>query len=344
MKAIIKNSASAGAELVDVPVPKIKDDEVLVKVKATSICGTDLHIYDWNEWAQNRIRPPLIFGHEFCGEVAEVDKNVSNFKKGDYVSAETHIICGKCYQCLHKQAEICNNVKIIGVDIPGCFAEYIAVPASCLWKNDKSLNPEYASIQEPFGNSLHALFADDKNIDGKTIAIFGCGPTGLLAAAIAKASDAKEVIVSDVNPYRLEIARKLGADYLLNPKDVDVVSKLKDLTKGVGADIVLEMSGNSQAFQSAIKSTRRGGRLTVFGLFNKRIEVDLNDDVIFSGRRIIGITGRKIWQTWEKTAELLKSKKLNLEPIITHKFKLEEYKKGMELMEKGECGKVVLYP
>lgn len=343
MKAIIKNSASAGAELIDVSIPKINDDEVLIKIKVTSICGTDLHIYDWNEWAQKRIRPPLILGHEFCGEVVDVGKNVSNFKKKDYVSAETHIVCGKCYQCKNNQAEICDNVKIIGVDIPGCFAEYISLPAATLWKNDKKLNPEHASIQEPFGNSVHALFADDKTVEGKTIAIFGCGPTGLLAAAIAKASDAKEVIVSDVNPYRLGIAQKLGADYILNPKDVDVVSKVKDLTKGVGADIVLEMSGNAQAFQSAIKSTRRGGRLTMFGLFNKKVDVDFNDDVIFSGRRIVGITGRKIWQTWEKTAELLKSKKLNLEPIITHKFKLEDYEKGMELMKNGNCGKVILY-
>ena len=344
MKAIAKKGPFPGAEIIDVPIPAIGLNDVLIKIKVTSICGTDLHIYEWNEWAQNRIRPPLIFGHEFCGEIVEVGKNVSNVKKKDFVSAETHIVCGRCYQCLHGQAEVCSNLKIIGVDVPGCFAEYIAVPASCLWKNDKKLKPEYASIQEPFGNSVHALFADDKSVEGKTIAVFGCGPTGLLATAIAKASDAKEVIVSDINPYRLEIARKLGANYLLNPKDVDVVSKIKDLTEGVGADIVLEMSGNAQAFQSAIKSTRRGGRLTLFGLFNKKIEVDFNDDVIFSGRKIIGITGRKIWRTWEKTAELLSSKKLNIEPIITHKFKLEDYEKGMELMKKGECGKVILYP
>ncbi|MBM3199495.1 L-threonine 3-dehydrogenase [Candidatus Woesearchaeota archaeon] len=344
MKAIIKKGPFPGAELIDTQIPQIGPEDVLVKIKVTSICGTDLHIYDWNEWAQNRIKPPIVFGHEFCGEIIETGKKVNNLVKGDFVSAETHIICGKCYQCKHGQGEICSNVRIIGVDIPGCFAEYIAVPASCLWKNDKKLNPEYASVQEPFGNSVHALFADDKAIEGKTIAIFGCGPTGLFATAIAKASGAKEIIVSDVNSYRMKIAKKSGADYSFNPKEVDVVAKVKDLTGGVGVDIVLEMSGNAQAFQSAVKSCRRGGRVTMFGLFNRRIDVDFNDDLIFSGRKLVGITGRKIWSTWEKTAELLKSKKLNINPIITHRFKLEEFEKGMALMQKGECGKVILKP
>lgn len=344
MKAIVKTKHDVGAELLDVPMPKIGDYDVLVKVKATSICGTDLHIYEWNSWAQNRIKPPIIFGHEFCGKVVEVGKKVPNISIDDYVSAETHITCGKCYQCLNNQAEICSNVKIIGVDVPGCFAEYTAVPSSCIWKNDKSLKPEYASIQEPFGNSSYALFADDKSIAGKTIAIFGCGPTGLFATAIAKASGTKMVISSDINPYRLNLAKKVGADYTLNPTRENVTDKVKELTKGIGADIVLEMSGNPSAFESALKATRRGGRITLFGLFSKKLEVDVTDDVIFSGRKLVGITGRKIWQTWEKTAELLNSKKLNIEPILTHKFKLEEYKKGMDLMKKGECGKIILYP
>lgn len=343
MKAVIKKNPASGAEIEDVPMPSVGDYDVLVKVKATSICGTDFHIYEWNNWAQGRIKPPLIMGHEFCGEVTEVGKGVSNFAVGDYVSAETHLVCGKCYQCKNNQAEVCNNVKIIGVDVPGCFAEYISVPASCLWKNDKSLKPEYASVQEPFGNSVHALFADDKSIEGKVVAIFGCGPTGLFATAIAKASDAKMVISSDINAYRLDIAKKVGADYALNPKDDDLVGKIKELTNGVGADIALEMSGNHNVFKSALDSVRRGGRLTLFGLFDKKLEVDANDDIIFSGRRIVGITGRKIWQTWEKTAELLGPKKLNLDPIITNTFKLDEYDKGMALMKEGKCGKVVLF-
>ncbi|MBL7100957.1 MAG: L-threonine 3-dehydrogenase [Nanoarchaeota archaeon] len=342
MKAIVKQNPSYGAEIQDIPTPKIDANEVLIKVKATSICGTDLHIYQWNQWAQNRIKPPIVFGHEFCGEVTEVGKNVSNINIKDYVSAETHITCGECYQCRNKEPQICNDLKIIGVDIPGCFAEYIAVPASRIWKNDKNLKPEHASIQEPFGNSIYALFADDKSIKGKNIAIFGCGPTGLFATAIAKASNAGLIISSDINPYRLDIAKNAGADHVLNPEEENVPKKIKELTGGVGADIVLEMTGNHQVFQSVLESSRRGGRITLFGLFNKKIEIDATDDIIFSGRKIIGITGRKIWQTWEKTAELLNSKKLNLDSIINHNFKFEEYEQGMKLMEEGNCGKIVL--
>ena len=344
MEAISKQNANYGAEILDTSIPKVKDNEALIKIKATSICGTDLHIYQWNEWAQNRIKPPMIFGHEFCGEVVEIGKNVSDVKVNDYVSAETHITCGQCYQCLNNEAHICSDLKIIGVDIPGCFAEYITVPSSCLWKNDKNLKPEYASVQEPFGNSVHALFADDKNVEGKNIAIFGCGPTGLFAAAIAKASNANLVISSDINPYRMDIAKKAGADYTFNPKEEDVVKKIKELTKGIGADIVLEMTGNSQALNSAIKSSRKGGRVTMFGLFDKKVEIDATNDIVFSGRKIVGITGRKIWQTWEKTAELMNSKELNLDSIITHNFKLKEYEKGMKLMEEGNCGKIILTP
>ena len=345
MKAIVKKNPGEGAEILDVPIPKIGVDGVLVKVKATSICGTDMHIYEWNSWAQSRIKPPLVFGHEFCGEVVEVGKNVDNVEKGDYVSAETHITCGKCYQCTHHQAEVCSDVKIIGVDVPGCFAEYIAVPASSIWKNDKSLKPEYASIQEPFGNSVYALFADDESVAGRTIAVLGCGPTGLFATAIARASSAGLVVVaSDTNPYRLKIAKKVGADHVFNPLEENVPERIKELTEGVGADIVLEMSGNPSAFKSAFESSRRGGRITLFGLFNEELSLDVTNDVIFSGRRIVGVTGRKIWDTWEKTSELLKSKDLNIDPILTHKFKIEEFEKGMKLMKEGKCGKVILYP
>lgn len=344
MKAIVKQDYGAGAYLSDVPIPKINDYEVLIKIKAASICGTDLHIYEWGNWAQSRIKPPIVFGHEFCGKVIDIGKKVSGISLDDYVSAETHLTCGKCYQCQNGQAELCSDVKILGVDVQGCFAEYIAVPASCVWKNDKSLKPEYASIQEPFGNSVHALFADDKSVEGKVLLVSGCGPTGLFATAIAKTSDAKMIIASDINPYRLKIAKKVGADYTFDAREEDVLKRVKELTKGVGADIVLEMSGNHSAFKSALDSTRRGGRITIFGLFNKNIEVNMNDDIIFSGRRLIGITGRKIWQTWEKTAELLGSKKLEIGPIITHKFKLEDYEKGMNLMKEGKCGKIILYP
>lgn len=344
MKAIVKQNPGYGAELLDIPIPKIGDNDVLIKVKAASICGTDLHIYEWDTWSQSRIKTPMVFGHEFCGEIAEVGRNISNLTEGDFVSAETHINCGKCYQCLHKQAEVCSNVKIIGVDVPGCFAGYIVVPASVIWKNDKSLQPEYASIQESFGNSVHALFAEDETVAGRNIAIFGCGPTGLFATAIARASNAGIIITSDINPYRLDIAQKIGADYTLNPQEENVTEKIKEVTEGVGADIVLEMTGNPMALELALGSSRRGGRVTLFGLFDRKLELDITNDVIFSGRKIIGITGRKIWDTWEKTAKLLESKILNIDPILTHKFKLEEYEKGMELMKEGNCGKIILYP
>lgn len=344
MKAVIKKSPGYGAKLLDIDTPKISSNDVLIKVKATSICGTDLHIYEWNHWAQNRIKTPLVLGHELCGEVVEKGENVSNVEVGEFVSAETHITCGKCYQCLNNQAHICRDMRILGVDVDGCFSEYVAVPSSCVWKNDKALKPEWASVQEPFGNSVHALFAEDESVEGKSIAVFGCGPIGLFATAIAKASNAKFVVASDINDYRLELAKKIGADYVFNPRKQNVVNQINDLTKGDRVDIVLEMSGSPAAFKNASKSLRRGGRMSLFGLYDQKIRVNLTDDVIFQGTKIIGITGRKIWDTWEKTKELLNSKRIDIDPIITHKFKLEEFEKGMELMKQGLCGKIILYP
>ncbi len=344
MKAIFKRNPSYGAEIVDVPIPYIKDNEVLIKVDTASICGTDIHIYTWDKWAQSRVNTPLIFGHEFAGKVVEVGKNVSKVSLDDFVSAETHVVCEECFQCRNGQKEVCQNVKILGVDIQGCFAEYVAVPEANVWKNDKSLRPEYASIQEPFGNSVYALFGDDESIEGKNIVILGCGPTGLFATTIAKACGAKQIISVDINDYRLKLADMVGADHILNPyKGKYVDEAVMDFTNGVGADIVLEMSGSKSAFNTAMKVSRAGGRITLFGLSNQNLEVDLNS-IVFGGKKILGITGRKIWSTWEKTQELMGSGKLELDPIVTHVFPMSCFEKAFELMKEGKSGKIIMYP
>ncbi|MBM7094253.1 L-threonine 3-dehydrogenase [Bacillus sp. H-16] len=342
MKAIVKPERAPGAKLDTVLIPTINDSEVLIQVKATSICGTDVHIYAWDEWSQSRVNPPYVFGHEFAGVVVEKGSNVTNVEVGDHVSAETHIVCGECKQCLTGQAHICANTQIIGVDRDGCFAEYVALPAVNLWKNDPELPFDVASVQEPFGNGVHTVLAGD--VAGKTVAVIGCGPIGIMAVGVAKACGASQVIAFDLNEYRLDLATKMGATAVVNSMNEDPLEVVNRLTGGEGVDVVCEMSGHPIAMNQGFKMVTNGGRVSILSLPVRPVEIDVTNDIVFKGITVQGITGRKMYETWQQVSGLLSSGQVDVKPMITHHFPLEEFEKGFNLMIEGKCGKVVLHP
>ena len=337
MLAALKNRRSMGFEFGEVPRPKIKADEILIKSKMVSICGTDLSIYRWNEWAQSRIhRIPLIIGHEFAGEIVELGKNVKNFENGDSVSAETHIFCNSCYQCRNNMRRVCSSMEILGVDRDGCFAEYLSLPAQNAWKNDKNLPQDLLSIQEPLGNAVDTVLSE--GVEGKSVAIFGCGPAGLMMIAVARACGADKIYVSDSSETRLKIAKEVGADRTINFLEENATNVI--LQEWGGVDVVCEASGNENALKNGLDVVLPGGRISLLGLFSKPVTIDLTDKVIFKAVRVYGITGRHIFSTWYKVSRLLP--RLNLGPIITHKLKFEDLEKGFELMMNKECGKIVM--
>lgn len=342
MKAVIKTKPQFGAEWGEAPIPSIGPHDILVKIIACSICGTDVHIYEWNDWAAHRIKPPQIMGHELAGEVVEVGKEVTSIKIGDYVSAETHIPCGRCFQCKTGKPEICRNLKILGVDTNGSFADYMRLPEVDAWKNSRSIPPEVATIQEPLGNAIDTVLSED--IAGKTCAVIGCGPVGLLAVAVANACGATTLIATDVNEYRLSLAKKMGATHAFNPKNTDVVKEVLELTHGDGVDVMCEMSGNSKALHQGFAMVTPGGRASLLGLYSEPQTLDLNNEVIMRGIRVLGITGRTMFGTWYKAARFLESGKIDPTPVITHKFPLKDYVKAMDLMISGNSGKVILVP
>ncbi|WP_245831052.1 L-threonine 3-dehydrogenase [Sediminibacillus massiliensis] len=342
MKAIVKNGRQKGAVLKQVKIPEIKEKEVLIKVKATSICGTDVHIYNWDEWSQARINPPYVFGHEFSGEVVEIGDKVSKVKTGDFVSAETHIVCHQCSQCLSGKYHICANTEIIGVDRDGCFAEYVALPEENLWKNPSDMPEHIASVQEPMGNAVHTVLSGD--VVGKSVAIIGCGPIGLMAVGVAKAAGASQVIALDLNEYRLELAEKMGATSVINSGESDPLEIIQKLTQLNGVDVVCEMSGHPVAIDQGFKMITNGGRMSILSLPTKPVTIDITNDIVFKGISVQGITGRKMFETWQQVSGLLHSGQVDLTPMITHHFPLEEFEKGFELMNLGNCGKVVLHP
>jgi threonine 3-dehydrogenase len=342
MLAVVKAEAAPGAEVRDVKVPEIGLTDVLVKVKVASVCGTDLHIYNWDPWAQHRIHPPLIPGHEFCGEVAAVGAEVTTVKEGDFVSAEMHVNCGKCYQCRTGEGHICQNVKIIGVDADGAFAEYVRIPESNIWKLDPAIPLEYASILDPLGNAVHTVLAGE--IAAKTVAITGCGPIGLFAIAVARAVGATTVFAIEVNQYRRKIATQMKADYVLDPGRDDVKQFVFDHTGGMGVDVVLEMAGHPDAIRTAFDIVRRGGRISLLGLTSKPVSLNFSEDIIFKGITIQGINGRRMYQTWYQMQALLKAGKLDLHPVITDRLSMKDFSKGMERLRTGEASKILLYP
>ena len=340
MKAVLKAEALPGATVALVDIPHIGPHDVLVQVKAASICGTDVHIYDWDGWAQSRMQTPRIFGHEFAGEIVEVGREVDDFVPGDFIAAETHITCGRCYQCRTGQAHICHNVQILGVDRDGAFAEYIVIPARVAWKTGQEIDHNVASIQEPFGNAVHATFAGE--IADMTVAVFGCGPIGLWAVGLAHVSGASHVFAIEPNARRLEIAEKMGANSLFNPREVDPVEKILGITEGLGVDVVLEMSGHPQAIRQGFKVVRNGGRVSLLGLPSGMVELDLANDIIFKGATVLGISGRLIFDTWYRTRRILEAGLLDLKPVITHTLPFDQFQEAMEIMKCGDCGKIVL--
>lgn len=342
MKVIVKEKPQAGAKLMEMAIPQIGDRDILIKVHATSICGTDFHIYSWDEWSQNRIKTPQVMGHEFAGEVIAMGSKVTKVKLGDIVSAETHIVCEVCELCLTGKAHICKETKILGVDTQGTFAEYVAIPEQNAWVNDKDVAPEYLCIQEPLGNAVHTVLSGE--IIGKTIAVIGCGPIGLMSVDVAKAVGASKVIAIEVNPYRMALAKELGADVVINPMEEDVIARVLEETGGLGVDVVAELSGNKTAINQAFKYIKLGGRMAILGIPNGTVEIDLAKDVIFKGLTIHGIAGRRMYDTWYQVKGLIQSGKLHLDKMVTHRLPMEQFEEGMALMASGNCGKVVLFP
>jgi threonine 3-dehydrogenase len=343
MRAVLKAEAAPGAVLAQVPVPTIGPDDILVRVRAASMCGTDLHIYNWDPWAQSRFhKPPMVFGHECCGDVVEAGHNVANVQVGDFVSLESHITCGHCLQCRTGQGHICANVQILGVDRPGVYAEYVSVPAQVAWKNPPDMPVEVASIQEPFGNAVHTVFSCD--IPTKRVAVIGCGPIGLWAIAIARAAGASAVYAVDINPVRLALAEQQGATLVINSRETDPVATVRAATDGEGVDVMLEMSGNPRAIAQGFEMLRYGGEAALLGLTARPVEIDLNTAVIFKGARVHGISGRRIWDTWYRTRGLILSGAVDPTCVINHRLDLGEFDKAFAMMNAGEAAKVVLFP
>ena len=342
MKAIRKLAPGPGAEMVDVPIPQIADDEVLIKVRTTSICGTDGHIFVWDPWSQSRIKPPQTYGHEFCGDIVEVGRSVKGFSVGGYVSCDSHIPCMRCYQCRAGQPHICNRLEILGVDRDGCFAEYIALPTASLVKNAPDLLPEIASVQDPLGNAVYATLVT--NVSGKTMAVFGMGPIGTFAVGVARASGASKIFALGHHDYRLDLGRKMGADVCMNANEMDVVAPILEATGGVGVDVVLDMAGTPEAVTDGFKVVRKGGEFVAFGIPQRPFTFDYANHIVFKGVTVYGINGRLLFQTWHQMSNLLTSGRLDVSPVITHRLPWTEYGEGFRLMttQPVRCGKVVL--
>lgn len=344
MQALVKSTAGPGLTLTTLADPRPGPHDAVVKIAATSLCGTDVHIYRWDEWAQQRIHPPRIIGHELCGHVVEVGRDVSLVKVGEYVAAESHLTCGACFQCRTGQAHVCKNYKILGIDRDGSYAQYVTLPENVLWRTDPQIPPELACVQEPLGNAVDAALAED--LTGHTVLITGCGPTGLFAAAVARTAGAATIIASDVSDFRLSLAKQVGVDHVFNAK-VDspehIAAAILDITAGEGVDAALEMSGNPTALHQVFQAVKNGGRVTLFGIPTGPVCFDLPNEMIFKGIRVYGITGRRLFETWYRLAGLFKAG-LNIRPVITHSFPLSEFATGFELIQSGQCGKVVLFP
>ncbi len=339
MKALRKKTVGPGLELCQVEIPKIRADQVLVKIEIAAICGTDLHIYNWDKWSANRIKPPVTVGHEFTGRIVELGKDVTHLREGMLVTAEGHFTCGQCYYCRTGQGHICDDVKILGVDVDGIFAEYAAIDAGNIWLLPEDSDPAMGAIHDPLGNAVHA--ANVHCLTGQNVVITGCGPIGLFCIALAKQAGARRIFASDINDYRLDLARELGADYVVNAREAELADLVREIT-GIGADILLEMSGSRQAFASGLSALRKGASVSLLGIFADAVNMDL-DAVIFNQLTLYGINGRRTFDTWYQMEAALQSG-LNVAPVITHRFSFENYEKGMALMNSGHCGKVLLIP
>ena len=342
MKALRKMRPERGARLEAVPVPIIGPNDVLVRVRAASICGTDLHIYAWDPWSASRIKPPLTFGHEFCGTVERVGEEVDGVAPGDFVSAEMHVNCGHCHQCRIGQPHICQNVRILGIDDDGCFAEFVRIPGRNIWKVDPAIPEHYAAILDPLGNAVHTVLAGE--IAGQTVAVIGCGPIGLMAIAVARTCGCSTIFATEVNPHRRALAQQMGADEVLDPAVGDVVAHVRAATGGTGVDVLLEMSGNPTAIHQGFQMLRAGGRASLLGIPSQPVTFDLVADIIFKGATVQGIYGRKMFETWVQMTALLKAGRLNLEPLFSERLGLDRYADAFSMLQGGQAGKILFYP
>ena len=343
MRAILKEAPGPGMVLRDVPVPQCGPSEVLIRVRHAGVCGTDLHIWEWDAWASGRLRPPVIIGHEFAGIIERVGPEAAAhglLQEGDAVTAEGHIVCGDCLPCRTGDAHVCERTRIIGVDRAGAFAEYIAMPASNVMKLD-GIPTEVGAIMDPTGNAVHTVLEGDC-VAGSTVFVLGCGPIGCFAVGVARAAGASLVIASDYNPRRREIARGMGAHVTLDPGAEDVVARVRELTGGVGVDLVCEMSGHPTGHQQALSAVRLGGRVNLLGTPSRSTEVNFARDVIFKGVTLYGVTGRRMYDTWQQMFRFLRANQFDPRPVITHRFQLEQIAEAIQVIKDGQAGKVIL--
>lgn len=338
MKALVKRNPAPGLSLEDIPEPEIGINDVLIRVSHTGICGTDLHIYEWDEWAQSTIPIPMAIGHEFVGEIVSVGSNVLDFHPGEVVSGEGHVVCGRCRNCLAGRRHLCAHTKGVGVNRPGAFAEYICLPMTNIWRHDPKIDREIAAIFDPFGNAVHTALAFP--VLGEDVLITGAGPIGLMAIPVARHAGARHIAVTDLNPYRLELARKLGATVAINPVETPVSEVQKQLGMQEGFDVGLEMSGNSAAFREMISNMSHGGKIAMLGIPAGEMAIDWKS-VIFNMLTIRGIYGREMYETWYKMTVMLESG-LDIHPVITHRFSYRDFQEGFAIMRSGKSGKVIL--
>jgi len=338
VRALVKAGPTAGFELRDVPVPGIREDEVLIRVRAAGVCGTDVHIHDWDAWAQGRCRPPFTVGHEFSGVVEKVGGLVTSVQVGDRVTAEGHIVCGRCHLCRTGNAHVCPETKIIGVDRDGAFADYIAMPASNVWHLDPAVSFAVGGIHDPMGNAFHTALHGTQ-LPGATVLVTGCGPIGIFAVGIAKAAGASAIIASDVNPTRLALARRMGATAAVTP--AEAAEAVRAATHGLGVDVVLEMSGVPAAIHQAFALVRVGGRVQMLGIPAKSMDVDFATEVIFKGITVYGVVGRRMYDTWIEMTQFLRAGQFDPTPAITHTFPLEQHAAAIAAIKSGEAGKVI---
>jgi threonine 3-dehydrogenase len=343
MKAVVKREAAPGAEFMDVDVPEIGPRDVLIKVKAVAICGTDIHIMEWTPFAQARIKPPMIFGHECSGDVVKVGSQVTNFAVGDLVAVETHIPDETCYMCRTGLQHICQNMAIIGVHTDGTFAEYAKIPAVCCWKLAKDTDPDLGAILEPWGVAVNGILKGE--INNRSVAVFGCGPIGLLGLGSIAAWGASKIFAVEPVATRLNMVPQFAPNaILINPTKQDAVITILEATGGRGVDVSIDISGSASGIQATLRVVRRGGRVSLVGLPSTPIELDLTADIIYKETKVFGSTGRIMWQTWYDMQNLMESGNFDPMPVITHRMPLADFAKGIALAKSGEAGKILLYP
>lgn len=338
MKALVKKFAEPGLWLDDVPMPEMGINDVLIKVRRTAICGTDLHIYNWDAWAQKTIPVPMVVGHEFVGEIVDVGSNVCDFKPGEIVSGEGHVVCGRCRNCMAGRRHLCANTSGIGVNRPGAFAEYMVLPMSNVWEHRPGIDLDVASMFDPLGNAVHTALSFD--LLGEDVLITGAGPIGVMAAAVCRHAGARHVVVTDINPHRLELAKQLGANRVVDVRSESLSDVQRELGMAEGFDVGLEMSGNPSAFRDLLASMCHGGKVAMLGIPNDEVAIDWNT-VIFNMLTIKGIYGREMYETWYKMSVMVESG-LDVSPVISHRLPFEEFQDGFKAMNDGTAGKVVL--